>query len=48
MRYWVVVDGEGAWLTTDRPSPHDEVVLETDDLHEAEVALCREISLGGA
>ena len=47
MNYWIVLDEEGAWLTTDQPSGAVEVVFETDNLYEAELALSRQISLCG-
>lgn len=45
MKYWVVLDKEGAWLTTDQPFPLDEVVFETENIYEAECALLRQLSL---
>lgn len=43
--YWVVIDKEGPWITEDRPTDNDEIVLETKSKLEAEQCLCRQCSL---
>lgn len=45
VKIYVVCDSEGVWLT-DQPGPTDEVLHETTNQLEAELALCRYVSHG--